>query len=71
MIVCPTPGCDAVLRRVPGLHQPGEPYMQSDGDAFFMLCLKCGARVPWQDDGNRLGVADLGGYAGLSRPGDS
>ena len=50
MILCSTPGCDAVLRRLPGLHQPGEPYMQSDADGSFMLCLKCGAKVRWHDD---------------------
>lgn len=50
MVLCPTPGCDAVLRCVPGLHQAGEPYMQSDeAGMMFMVCLKCGARVPWLD----------------------
>ena len=46
MITCPK--CFA-LRRVDGLHQQGEPYMQLDERGSFMLCLKCGARVPWED----------------------
>ena len=47
MITCPE--CSAVLRRVDGLHQQGEPYMQLDERGSFMLCLKCGARVAWED----------------------
>lgn len=49
MILCSTPGCDAVLRHVAGLHQEGEPYMQSEETGTFMICLKCGARVAWQE----------------------
>ena len=60
MILCSNPSCDAVLRRVPGLHQAGEPYLQSDEDGSFMVCLKCGARVSWQDDDDRIGDPDLG-----------
>ena len=47
MISCPE--CSTVLRRIDGLHQQGEPYMQLDERGSFMLCLKCGARVPWED----------------------
>ena len=47
MILCPTPG-EAILRRVVGLHQAGEPYIQSDETGMFMICMKYGARVTWQ-----------------------
>ena len=47
MIVCPR--CTAVLRKVPGLHQEGEPYLCTDEQGAFMLCLHCGTRVPWAE----------------------
>ena len=59
MILCPNPSCDAVLRRVPGLHQPGEPYMQADDNGCFMVCLKWW-RPSWQDDDDQLGDLDVG-----------
>lgn len=46
MTTCPK--CSAVLRRIDGLHQAGEPYLQNDARGSFMVCLKCHARVDWQ-----------------------
>ena len=54
MIICPT--CSAVLRRLDGLHQPDEPYLQNDGEASFMVCLMCGAKLRWKEDDD---VTDL------------
>jgi hypothetical protein len=54
MIDCPQ--CSAVMRRVPGLHQAGEPYMQSDEHGSFMTCLMCGTRVAWRDDEDDSGL---------------
>ncbi len=65
MILCPNPSCDAVLRRMPGLHQPGEPYMQSDDDGLFMVCWKCETMVRWHDDAPPVGL-DLGDDAALA-----
>ena len=48
MISCPK--CSAVLRRIDGLHQAGEPFMQADEQGQFMICLTCQTRVPWVDE---------------------
>ena len=50
MILCPNPCCAVVLRRIPGLHQAGEPYLLSDQDGSFMVCMRCGMQVRWQDE---------------------
>ena len=61
MLCCPR--CSAVLRHVPGLQQVGEPFMQSDEQGSFMICLGCAARVPWQDDDEDESDFDVGGGA--------
>jgi len=50
---------------MPGLHQPGEPYMQSDDDGLFMVCWKCETMVRWHDDAPPVGL-DLGDDAALA-----
>ena len=64
MIVCPN--CSAVLRKVPGLHQEGEPYLRCDEQGTFMLCLKCEARVAWQDESGPDDDLGLGGDPALA-----
>ena len=58
MIVCPN--CSAVLRKVPGLHQEGEPYLRHNEQGTFMVCLKCEAHVPWQDASGADDDLDVG-----------
>ena len=47
MIVCPC--CAAVLRKIPGLHQEGEPYLCTDAGGSFFVCMQCETRVPWSE----------------------
>ena len=46
-IVCPTPGCGAVLRARAGLHTAGDPRIYRDLQSEFVLCPKCHARFDW------------------------
>ena len=59
MILCPNPCCGAVLRHIRGLHQAGEPYLLSDQEGPFMVCMRCGMQVRWQDE-EPPAVYDLG-----------
>ena len=46
-VVCPTPGCQTVLRKLLGIQQAGEPPIWSDQEGRFVRCPACSARVPW------------------------
>jgi hypothetical protein len=48
VIVCPR--CKTVLRKIPGLHQEGEPYFCMDERGSYMICLSCATRVAWRDE---------------------
>ena len=50
--------CSHVLRRVPGVHSPGEPYPQRDAAGAYIACPTCALKHREHDDGERRGDVD-------------
>lgn len=46
-MVCPTPGCETVIRKKLGLHNFGEPNVWTDERGYFVQCPKCRVRIAW------------------------
>jgi hypothetical protein len=46
-MVCPTPGCETVIRRTLGLHTYGEPNVWTDEQGAFVQCPQCHRRIAW------------------------
>jgi hypothetical protein len=46
-MLCPTPGCETVIRKTLGLHGFGEPNVWKDDEGYFVQCPKCRRRIPW------------------------
>lgn len=43
--ICPTPGCQTVLRNHIGLHGPSDPPVWNDSQGEHVRCPKCHARI--------------------------
>jgi hypothetical protein len=46
-MVCPTQGCETVIRTKLGLHHYGEPNVWTDEQGAFVQCPKCHRRIAW------------------------
>lgn len=57
--VCPTPGCETVIRKRPGLLLTGEPMIWSDEKGQFVQCPSCHVRISWPRPDYREGQDDL------------
>lgn len=48
MITCPTPGCKGILRRIEGMHGPGDAStVHGPGDEMHVRCPECKKLIPW------------------------
>lgn len=45
--ICPTPGCETIVRKHVGLHASGEPMVWIDAQGQFVRCPSCHARIAW------------------------
>jgi hypothetical protein len=54
MITCPTPGCGAVLRAIPGLQSDGEPAVHRYLGREYVECPKCHQAISWPPPGGSM-----------------